>query len=139
MPRDAPVTSATLPWSLTFPSAASADHVNLFAARAHRTRIGQSRITFDAGNRTQVLVDCGDVPVGHGLKGRPGHHLQVWTELRVRMIGIDARAYDIAELFERCASGRPPSFVGCQVARNEERPERRRAARQIGCLIDDLW
>ena len=57
-------------------------------------RMDERLSTFEARDRAQILVDCAEVTVGHVLKGRPGHHLQIRTELRVRVVRIDAGAHD---------------------------------------------
>src|ERR1700730_10880036 len=63
-------------------------------ARTDGTRIGKPGIALEAGNRAQELIDRSKVVIRHTLVHRPRHHHEIRSVLRVRVIGIVARAHD---------------------------------------------
>ena len=72
----------------------------------------QARVTFNAGNGAQILVDRAKVIIGHVLKGRPGHYLKKRPKLGMRMIRINTSPHDPAEFFKRCTTFRPARLIG---------------------------
>src|SRR5712671_5833024 len=68
----------------------------LLTAGTNGTRVRQARVTFNARNGAQVLVDRSKVMVGHVLKGRPGHYLKIGPKLGMRVIRINTGPHDRA-------------------------------------------
>src|SRR6266404_1425104 len=93
----------------------------LVTAGTNGTRVRQSRVTFNAGNRAQILVYRAKVIVSHVLKRWPGHYLKKWPKLGMRMIRINTSSDDVAEFFKRCTTFRPARLIGSQVTGEEER------------------
>jgi hypothetical protein len=110
----------------------------LLTAGTNGTRVRQARVTFNARNGAQVLVDRSKVMVGHVLKGRPGHYLKIWPKLGMRVIRINTGPHDRAEFFKRPTAFRVAGFIGSQIARDEERTKQQCAALQVCRLIDDF-
>src|SRR5438067_3592505 len=90
--------------------------MGLLTAGTNGTRVRQARVTFNARNGAQVLVDRLKVMVGHVLKGRPGHHLKIGAKLRMRVIRINTGPHDRAEFFKRSTAFRVARFVWSQIA-----------------------
>ena len=111
--------------------ARSQERSYLLAAGADGTGVRQARVTFKARNGAQIFGDRSKVAVGHVLKDRPGHDLEKWPKLGMRVIRIDASPHDRLEFFKRSATFRPARVIGSQVAGDEERTKQRSAAGQI--------
>ena len=72
----------------------------LLTAGSEWSRIWQTGITFNTGNCAEVFVNSAEIIVSHVLKLRPRHDLKEWSKLRVRMIRINARPYNLHKLFK---------------------------------------